>query len=284
MNEPTPDPRRPIRDEGSVPSAGGTADSVPPVAVRQQLARMLQSQAFAARPRSASLLRFVVEESVRNGLEPLGQRLIAVHGLGLDADFSPTRSAEVRVKVARLRGALARYYAGPGRDDPLVFAISPGPYRLIVSGNGASPHHPGAIAARESRGVLPTLLLVEPIVQGGQPGQQRLVADISLHLGGLLAESTLVNVSGPLPHARIAAATEPPAVVAAALGYEYVAEAEIDTVAPQWMVRMAVSDTRPGRPASAFDSVFEPGGTTPPAEAIAAWMYHRISACFVVRA
>jgi hypothetical protein len=96
---------------------------------------MLQSRCFAARPRSATLLRYFVEESLRNDHAPIGQRLIAVHGLGFDAGFSPARSAEVRVKVARLRKAIERYYAGPGRGDPVVLSISPGPYRLVVTRN-----------------------------------------------------------------------------------------------------------------------------------------------------
>ena len=83
--------------------------------LRGQLARMLESPLFASRPRSAELLTYFVEHSIRNGFAPINQQEIAIHGLGFGQDFSPARSAEVRVKVARLRNALDNYFRGPGR-------------------------------------------------------------------------------------------------------------------------------------------------------------------------
>lgn len=103
--------------------------------LRRQLDRMLRSRVFAERPRSAELLRYFVEQSIRNGFAPISQRAIAADALGHSADFSPAQSAAVRVKMARLRDALDRWYQGPGRGDPVVLGISGGPYRLVATNN-----------------------------------------------------------------------------------------------------------------------------------------------------
>ena len=54
---------------------------------------MLRSRVFAERPRSAELLRYFVEESIRNGCAPISQQSIAAGALGRGDDFSPALSA-----------------------------------------------------------------------------------------------------------------------------------------------------------------------------------------------
>lgn len=256
--------------------------TVTPSEVRRQLQRMLLSRVFAARPRSGSMLRYVVEESLRNGFATLDQRLIATHALGFDADFSPSRSAEVRVKVARLRKAIERYYAGPGRADPVMLVISPGPYRLMVSRNGIVSHDLETIAAREARRTRPLLLFTEPHVSGAPGNHNGLAADVSLRLGSLLAESTLVTVSGPLLRDRITA-VEPATVLAASLGYDYMARPAIRIAHPRWEADITVVDTKLGDVTGEFTTSLDSRNGTAPVEAIATWMYHRIGDSLAVR-
>ena len=251
--------------------------------IRRQLDRMLRTGIFASRPRSGGLLRYFVEESIRNGFSPINQRLIATHGLGFDAGFNPTRSAEVRVKVARLRKALDRYYAGPGRGDPVVLTITQGPYRLVPKSNGW--HHEDGVStlhdAREARRTRPMLVVVEPEVDGGPDGHEGLAWGVSLRLVSLLVESSLVIVSGPLLRKRVdETSVESAAKLAGALGYDFVAESEIRAAESPWRVRLTVTDTNLGELSADFHSRFDPLADGPPAEAIATWIYHRIGEVF----
>lgn len=106
-----------------------------------------------------------------------------------------------------------------------------------------------------------------------------MAADVSLRLCGILAESHVVNAGGPLPRGRIAASLGSAAALAATLGYDYVAEADIAIAEPPWTVNLSVVEARLGEPAGAFTGRFDPGDSA----AIANWMYHRICDCLAVR-
>lgn len=238
---------------------------------------MLQSRVFAARPRSGSMLRYFVEESLRNGLTPITQRLLAVHALGFEAEFSPSRSADVRVKVGRLRRAIERYYAGPGRSDPVVLAVSQGPYRLLATIRETAPAQVVATAARDTRRGRPILLVVEPEVRGMQRGHTDISGNVSLRLMSYLIEGSIVTVSGPLLRDRMAATASSAAALAAAFGYDFAAESEICISDRQWLVRMAVIDTTNGEPAGHSAATLGPFVDVSAAtDAVAAWIFHRI--------
>ena len=227
------------------------------------------------------MLRFLVEESIRNGFAPISQRLIATHGLGFDDDFNPTKSADVRVKVARLRRAIDRYYDAAGRGNPVVLAISSGPYRLIATENGlANDSWEGAVEARRRR---PMLVLVEPEVNGMRQGHDSLAGGVGLRLVSLLVDSPFVTVSGPLSRDRLSAAAESAASLAGRLGYDYAAQPEIHIADPKWRVRMTVTDTQLGKLAAKFEQAFvppDPPAIIPAAEAIASLLFHRIGEVF----
>jgi TolB-like protein len=262
------------------PSTDGSSMTPSVVEVRRQLDRMLQSQVFASRPRSAEILKYVVEQSIRNGFTPISQQQIATHGLGFDEAFSPGRSAEVRVKVARLREAIARYYRTAGRNDPLVFAVSQGPYRLVTTSNGVAHAKPAENDARHARRARPTLLVVEPEVSG-KAGHDGLGSGVSLRIVSLLVEDSLVTVSGPLRHDRIAAnGAESAATLADQLGFDYVVETQIRTEGSPWRIRLAIIDTRSSDLAVDARHAFDPRGHAAPADGIAAWICHRIGVTF----
>jgi hypothetical protein len=250
------------------------------VELRRQLDRMLQSSVFASRPRSAEMLRFFVEQSIRNGFTPISQQQIATYGLGLDDGFSPARSAEVRVKVARLRDAVARYYRTTGQNDPLVLAVSQGPYELVVTSNDAAHPTPVQGDARHARRARPMLLVVEPQVSG-KSEHDGLGLDVALRLVTRLVEESLVTVSGPLRLDRIAANGDESAVALAdKLGFDYVVETRIRTEGCPWRIRLAIIDTSSSDLAVDARHAFDPRGHAAPADEIAAWICHRIGATF----
>ena len=96
--------------------------------VRAALGRVVTSAALSNSPQLVSFLRFVVEETLAGRGERLKAYTIATDALGRDADFDPQNDPIVRVEAARLRAMLARYYDGPGRDDPVIIEIPRGTY------------------------------------------------------------------------------------------------------------------------------------------------------------
>jgi hypothetical protein len=104
-----------------------------PVEVSAALGRILASPEFVRSRRLSDFLSYVVEAALEDGaLAPKGYT-IAVEALGRPATFDPERDAVVRVTAVRVRAALASYYAGEGRGDPIVIALPRGSYRPAIS-------------------------------------------------------------------------------------------------------------------------------------------------------
>jgi hypothetical protein len=96
--------------------------------IRQQLGRIVGSSPFRDAFRLTSFLSFIVEMTLAGNCAKLKAYTIAVEALGRGADFDPQADPIVRVEAVRMRQALARYYSGPGRDDPLVIEVPRGSY------------------------------------------------------------------------------------------------------------------------------------------------------------
>jgi tetratricopeptide (TPR) repeat protein len=96
--------------------------------IRAALERVVSSATLSNSPQLVSFLRFVVEEALAGRGERLKAYTIATAALGRTADFDPQSDPIVRVEATRLRAMLARYYEGPGRDDPVMIEIARGSY------------------------------------------------------------------------------------------------------------------------------------------------------------
>ncbi|MGB6535691.1 MAG: hypothetical protein WBF58_06975 [Xanthobacteraceae bacterium] len=110
--------------------------------VRQELRRILGSDQFRASLRLKHFLHFVVEMMLAGNSAGIKAYTIAVDALGRGADFDPQRDPIVRVEAARLRQALARYYAAAGRDDELVIDLPRGTYVPLVRRAVSEPSAP----------------------------------------------------------------------------------------------------------------------------------------------
>jgi hypothetical protein len=102
-------------------------DGPSPTDVSAALDRILASEEFARARRLSDFLRYVVEGALEDGARRKGYT-IGVEALGRSERFDPDIDPVVRVTASRLRAALARYYAGEGRGDPVVIAMPPGGY------------------------------------------------------------------------------------------------------------------------------------------------------------
>ena len=97
-------------------------------AVRRQLERILASPGFANAGRLSRFLRFVVERTLAGEGDQLKEYLIGTEVFDRAADYDPRLDSIVRVEARRLRAKLQEYYAGPGRDEPVLVSVDKGSY------------------------------------------------------------------------------------------------------------------------------------------------------------
>lgn len=118
--------------------------------IRAGLDRVLVSDAFRAAPQLSAFLSFVVERTVEGRAAELKGYTIAVEGLGRSADFNPQLDPIVRVEAGRLRRALAQYYAGEGRGDPVQISMPVGGYVPVFIWFGGEGNRAAAEALDEA--------------------------------------------------------------------------------------------------------------------------------------
>ena len=117
--------------------AANRAGAVPSPDIRDALARVLASGAFARSGQLQRLLRFVVEETIAGRGDRLKEYVIGVEVFSRPAAFDPRLDSLVRVEARRLRAALEAYYQGDGRADPVVIDLQKGSY--VPSFHRAAP-------------------------------------------------------------------------------------------------------------------------------------------------
>jgi serine/threonine-protein kinase len=132
---------------------------VPAAQVRQQLARILQSRAFANAERLRRFLQFSVDAALAGGPGPK-EYVIAVEVCGRPADFDSTADPIVRVDASRLRSRLGAYYANEGQHDPVRIELPKGSYVARF----AAEYSPGQAALSTAAAPAAPSLAVLPFV------------------------------------------------------------------------------------------------------------------------
>jgi Tol biopolymer transport system component len=99
-----------------------------PEAARRQLERILESPGFVRNERMSRFLRFLAEQHLDGHGDQLKESVIAVEVFGRQPDHDPSQDSIVRTEAGRLRGRLAEYYVGEGKDDPIVIQLPKGGY------------------------------------------------------------------------------------------------------------------------------------------------------------
>src|SRR5690348_10663352 len=104
-------------------------DVVPATAVREQLARIVNSPGFVSSARLSRFLTHIVNRTIEGDLDSLKEFSVAMEVFDRSADYDPNIDAIVRVQARRLRAKLKAYYEeGAGRNDPVLIALRPGRY------------------------------------------------------------------------------------------------------------------------------------------------------------
>jgi TolB-like protein len=96
--------------------------------VRQQLERILGSEAFAGAVRHSRVLRYLVERTLAGDGDQLKEYVLGTEVFDRPDSYDPRIDSIVRVEVRRLRSRLEDYYRGPGADDPVRITIPRGGY------------------------------------------------------------------------------------------------------------------------------------------------------------
>jgi serine/threonine-protein kinase len=104
---------------------------ISPAAVREQLARIVASDAFADSPRMARFLRFTVEEALRGNASQLKETVIGTQVFDRASGYDPRLDPIVRVEARRLRAKLQAYYENSGQQDPVILEFPKGRYAPV---------------------------------------------------------------------------------------------------------------------------------------------------------
>src|SRR5215469_471589 len=128
-------------------SGSGNPPSATPSEVREELARILNSQEFRSSHRSKEFLTYVVENTLAGHGDSLKERTIGIDVYGRPASYDPADDATVRVKAGEVRKRLDRYYVSEGRADHLRIELPAGTYTPVFRLVGApEPAPPVTIA------------------------------------------------------------------------------------------------------------------------------------------
>lgn len=98
---------------------------------REQLERILRSEAFQQADRLKRFLTFIVEEALAGRQADLKEYVIGVQVFRKDTSFDPRTDPIVRVQARRLRAKLFRYYREEGRADAVLVDLPKGGYTPV---------------------------------------------------------------------------------------------------------------------------------------------------------
>jgi signal transduction histidine kinase/TolB-like protein len=111
-----------------VVSEAKNKDAIPEEAIRDELARILESSMLVQSDRLGRFLRFTVETTLAGEAEILKESLIGIEVYDRKPSYNPSEDAIVRSEARRLRRKLKEYYESVGRDDSIFIYYRPGSY------------------------------------------------------------------------------------------------------------------------------------------------------------
>ena len=131
-------PTPPMPFEKSLANSAG--DPVSATAVRDQLARVVNSPGFVSSVRLCRFLTYIVNRTIDGEIDSLKEFSIAMEVFDRTSEYDPNIDAIVRVEARRLRGKLKAYYEeGQGTVDPVLIGLRPGSYVPIFRWLDAQP-------------------------------------------------------------------------------------------------------------------------------------------------
>lgn len=122
-------------------------------AVRAELDRLLESQAFRTSKRCREFLEHIVEHTMIGQSGALKERSLGVELFRLPTDFDPSQHTIVRVTANEVRKKLAQHYLSEnGAPHPVRIDLPPGSYRAEFRWETVAAEPPPELAAVRSAG------------------------------------------------------------------------------------------------------------------------------------
>ena len=170
--------------------------------IRDELARITESDVLSGSPQLVAFLKYVVEATLNGASERIKGYTIGVEVLRRNADFDPRIDPIVRVEASRLRRALERYYAGPGANDNIIVDLPLGGYVPTFSArqerDDANARSPSDIVRVRSRDGMPTLS-IEPFEIFAVADHAAKLAELfHKRLYGAFARFDAINITAPV--------------------------------------------------------------------------------------
>lgn len=112
------------------PSETVTSQAASPqaAAIREQLARILESSFFNKSKRYKAFLKYSVEQVLAGRNESLKERIVGIEVFGRPADYNTGADHVVRSAAGEIRKRLAQYYGDPTTAGEVRIDVSPGSY------------------------------------------------------------------------------------------------------------------------------------------------------------
>src|SRR5579859_1011814 len=110
--------------------------------VRDELRKILASEAFKGGKRAQDFLQLVVEHALAGRLDSLRERMLGVEMFGRPVDYDTANDAVVRVKASEVRKRLAQYYRSLGNPPPVRIDLPTGSYVPTFSFGAAAQAAP----------------------------------------------------------------------------------------------------------------------------------------------
>src|SRR5579863_1578170 len=177
------------------PVAHSPADPVPAAAVRDQLARLVNSPVLVSSARLCRFLTHIVNRTIDGDIDSLKELSVAMEVFDRTSEYDPNIDAIVRVEARRLRAKLKAYYEeGQGTVDPVLIGLRPGNYVPIFRWLDAQPaKHREEIGAATPSGR--TCVAVLPFVNmSPEPEQDYFCDGISEEITNSLTRVSGLNV------------------------------------------------------------------------------------------
>ena len=132
-------------------SAGGLGqnDSASIASIRQEVARILESDTFRGAESLRNFLRYVVEQAISGRGAEIKEYTVGLEVFGRGEAFDPRNDSIVRTEARKLRSRLGKYYESEGKNDPLQIEIPKGGYVPAFREN-ASPERISPILSGSS--------------------------------------------------------------------------------------------------------------------------------------
>lgn len=170
-----------------------------PDEVRVALHRIITSDDFLSSPQLTAFLSFVVEAVLQGKADRIKGYTIGVEVLKRNTTFNPQIDPIVRVEATRLRRAMARYYAGPGAEDPIRIELVRGSYVPAFYYRSEQRYEPArnvspVTAYFKSSNGMPTLLIRPFDVHTASGAQTVLGATLHEKLCDAFARFDTINI------------------------------------------------------------------------------------------